>query len=102
MTNKIKTMEDLRNHAIETLEKLANQDIDTAEAGATGKLCESVISTVKSQYEYARMIGEVPQIPFVEDCHKTRMVKEAQDSQDYYLDDDKNKPLLPFKKEKHR
>ena len=64
---KIKTIEELREHALLTIEKLANQDIDTAEAGVTGKLCEGVIATVKAQLEYSRMIQEErPHIPFME------------------------------------
>jgi hypothetical protein len=63
--SKIKNMEDLREHALETLEKLASGQIDTAEAGVTGKLCEGVIATVKSQLEYARMLNQEPTIPFM-------------------------------------
>jgi len=62
---KIKNIEELRNHALDTLEKLANGSIDTAEAGVTGKLCEGVIATVKSQLEYARMLDQQPEIPFM-------------------------------------
>jgi len=62
---KIKDITMLREHALETLEKLANQEIDTAEAGVTGKLCEGVIATVKAQLEYARMVSEEPNIPFM-------------------------------------
>ncbi len=63
--SKIKNIEQLRDHALLTLEKLSNGDIDTAEAGVTGKLCEAVIATVKSQLEYARMLQEEPQVPFM-------------------------------------
>jgi hypothetical protein len=62
-------MQQLRDHALDTLEKLADGSIDTAQAGVTGKLCESVISTVKSQLEYSRMIGDAPNIPFMQTCH---------------------------------
>jgi hypothetical protein len=72
MVGKIRTMEDVRDYASDALEKLAKGEIDTAQAGATGKLCESIVSTVKSQYEYARMLNEVPHIPFVDDCHKPK------------------------------
>ena len=69
---KIKTMEQLRDHALETLEKLSRGDIDTDEAGVYSKLCESVISTVKTQLEYARMIQEEPIIPFMQNCHNSK------------------------------
>jgi hypothetical protein len=64
-TGKISSIEDLRDHALLTIQKLANQEIDTAEAGVTGKLCESVISTVKAELEYARMTDQEPRIPFM-------------------------------------
>jgi len=67
--SKIRNMENLRDYALETLEKLSSGEIDTAHAGVTGKLCESVISTVKAQLEYARMIQEEPNIPFMQACH---------------------------------
>lgn len=62
---KINSIEALRDHALEALEQLASGQIDTTQAGVTGKLCESVISTVKAQLEYCRMIDEEPQIPFM-------------------------------------
>lgn len=67
---KISTIQDLRDHALLTIQKLANGDIDTSEAGVTGKLCESVIATVKSQLEYSRMLDETPEIPFMQNSHK--------------------------------
>jgi hypothetical protein len=72
---KIKNMEQLRDHALDTLEKLSNGSIDTAQAGVTGKLCEGVIATVKSQLEYARMINEEPHIPFMHDSHQAKTIE---------------------------
>jgi hypothetical protein len=67
--SKINSIEALRDHALLTLEKLSSGDIDCAEAGVTGKLCESVISTIKAQLEYSRMLQEEPQIPFMQKSH---------------------------------
>lgn len=67
--SKINSIEALRDHALLTLEKLAEGAIDTTEAGVTGKLCESVISTIKAQLEYSRLIDEAPQIPFMQNSH---------------------------------
>lgn len=67
---KIKTIEHLREHAIETLEKLAAGKIDANEAGVTGKLCENVISTVKAELEYAKMLRVEPKIDFLGDLSK--------------------------------
>lgn len=66
---KINSIEALRDHALLTLEKLAGGEIDTTEAGVTGKLCESVISTIKAQLEYSRLVDEAPQIPFMQNSH---------------------------------
>lgn len=63
--SKIKDISMLREFALDTLEKLQNGDIDVTEAGVTGKLCEGVISTVKAQLEYSKMIQQEPNIPFM-------------------------------------
>lgn len=64
----IKDIDSLRAFAIETLAKLSSGEISTDEAGVTGKLCENVVSTVKVQLEYAKMLGQCPDINFLEDC----------------------------------
>ncbi len=87
--SKIRNIENLRDHALLTIEKLANGEIDTAEAGVTGKLCESVISTVKAQLEYSRMINEEPEIPFMLESHKQRPVNHS-----HSLSDDSQPRLL--------
>lgn len=63
--SKIKNITQLRDFALETLEKLANKEIDCSEAGVSGKLCESVISTLKTQLTYSAMLDEKPDIPFM-------------------------------------
>jgi hypothetical protein len=63
---KLQTIDDLRELALEALEKLRDGRIDLAEAVATGKLCDSVINTVKSQMDYNRMVDEKSnKIPFM-------------------------------------
>lgn len=69
---KIKEITDLRDYALKSLEKLENGEIDTSEAGVIGKLCESVVSTIKSQMEYAKMLGKQPQIPFMGNHDKNK------------------------------
>lgn len=59
-------IEDLRNHAIETLKKLETKKIDMAEAGVTAKLYESLMSSLKTEMEYHKMLGHLPQIKFLE------------------------------------
>lgn len=68
MTNKIKNLTELREHAIAVMEKLDRKEIEMAEAGVVGKLCENIISTVKVQIEYARMVGRQPKIDFIGKC----------------------------------
>lgn len=67
MSKKIDSIEALRDHALRTIEKLSAHEIDTAEAGVTGKLCESVISTIKAQMEYFRMTQQEGEIPFMQE-----------------------------------
>lgn len=65
---KITNLGELRDHALSVLEKLEKKEIDVAEAGVVGKLCESVISTVKVQLEYSRMVKREPKIEFIGNC----------------------------------
>ena len=75
---KIKNIEDLRNFAIDTLDRLKNQEIDVNEALATGKLCDSVINTVKMQLEYHKILGEKSSIPFIEEAPHQRILEDKQ------------------------
>lgn len=63
---KINNIEDLRQHAINTLEKLETKKIDMAEAGVTAKLYESLMSSLKTEMEYHKMLGHLPTIRFLE------------------------------------
>lgn len=58
-------MQNLREHAANALNMLRDGDIDVATAIATSKLCDTVISTVKSEMEYSAMTEEKPDIPFL-------------------------------------
>ncbi len=59
-------IEDLREHAISTLKKLETKAIDMAEAGVTAKLYESLLSSLKTEMEYHKMLGHLPRIKFLE------------------------------------
>lgn len=63
--SKIKTIEELREFALDALESLKQGKIDVAEAAATGKLCDGVISTIKTEIEYGRLTGQTVNIPFM-------------------------------------
>jgi len=64
----IKNIDELRKHAIDTLTKLSTGEISTEQADVTGKLCENVVSTLKIQLEYSKMLGQEPTVTFLEDC----------------------------------
>lgn len=75
----IRDIDSLRDFAIETLKKLSTGKISTEEAGVTGKLCENIVSTVKVQLEYAKMLDQQPNIQFLENCTlpKGRLIEHA-------------------------
>lgn len=64
----MKDVDELRQYAIDTLHKLSLGKISIEEAGVTGKLCENIVSTLKVQLEYAKMLSQEPQINFLEGC----------------------------------
>ena len=62
---KIQNIEDLRTHAIETLENLRAGKIEIDEAGTTSKLYENILSSVKLELEYAKILDKNPKIKFI-------------------------------------
>lgn len=78
--NKPKHIDELRDHALDTLDKLVKKQISIEEAGVTGKLYESVVSTLKIQIEYAKAIDKQPNIKFLQSTNNT------------YLDHEYGKP----------
>lgn len=75
----IKDIDSLRQHAINTLKKLQNGKISIEEAGVTGKLCENIVSTLKVQLEYAKMLQAEPNIDFLDGSTlpKMRVIEES-------------------------
>ncbi len=71
--SKINNMNDLRDATLDTIQRLRNGEIDVSEAQTMAKLCDSVISTVNSQFTFAKMVNEVPSIPFMEASHQNRL-----------------------------
>ena len=63
--SKPRNIDELRDHALDTLEKLVKKQISIEEAGVTGKLYESVVSTLKIQIDYAKAIDKQPNIKFL-------------------------------------
>ena len=62
----LSTIMDLRNHALRTIMRLERGEIDVNEVGVVGKLYESVISSVKTEIQYAKMLNLKPKIAFIE------------------------------------
>lgn len=77
----LSNINDLRAHALETLKKLEKGKIDVEEAGVTGKLYESVMSSLKLELEYHKMLGQQAKIHFLEGDHKivnnVRLLKQS-------------------------
>lgn len=55
---------------IDAMEKLASGKIDVHEAATIAKGSETVMSSLKLQLTYSNMLGEVPYIEFLHDCHE--------------------------------
>lgn len=62
----IKNINDLRTHAVNTLKDLEKQKIDVVEAGVIGKLYENIMSSLKTEMEYHKMLNRHPEIKFLE------------------------------------
>lgn len=73
----IRNISELREHAIATLGKLQAKKIDVVEAGVTGKLYENIISALKTEMEYHKMLGQEPRINFLEGAEVGKTVKGA-------------------------
>ena len=68
MTHKpIKNIQDLRNMVLDNINKLNTNEIDLQNAAVSCKAVDTVISTIKTELEYFRMVGKTPYIPFMDD-----------------------------------
>ena len=66
MSKKIaKNIIELRNIALESLEDLRSGKIEIEEAAVAAKICETVISSVRAELEYHKIVGTVPNIEFM-------------------------------------
>lgn len=62
----IKNIQDLRMHAVKTLDDLGKKKIDVVQAGVTAKLYENIISSLKTELEYNKMLDQQPTIDFLD------------------------------------
>lgn len=72
-----KNIKELRDVALQALTELRNREIDTTEALAVGKVCDTVLGTIKSEYEYARATGQEPNVPFMHVDNSNQLALEA-------------------------
>jgi len=56
---------ELRNDLLEVYQGLRDKDVSTAEAKEASNTAGKILSSCKVQMEYAKMKGEVPNIPFI-------------------------------------
>ena len=61
----MRSINDLREHAVFTLQRLQEKDIEVPEAVVTAKLYDSIMSSVKLELDYSKMLGVSPNIPFI-------------------------------------
>ena len=66
----IKNINDLREKVLSMFEELDCPEPDLQKVGIAAKLSETVISGLKTQLEYARLLGIEPNIPFLADSNK--------------------------------
>lgn len=68
---RITNIEELRDHALQTLEDLENGLVDVDHAATVAKGCDTIMGTVKLQLTYSHMLGERPNIAFLQEAHRS-------------------------------
>jgi len=61
----IDNVTELRNDLLEVYQGLRDKNVSTAEAKEASNTAGKILSSCKVQMEYAKMKGEVPNIPFI-------------------------------------
>lgn len=61
----IQTVEDLRNFMAQELERLRDKESTPAAANAAANIAGKMMSSVKMELEYHKMVGVTPAIPFL-------------------------------------
>lgn len=73
----IKNIQDLRQHAVNTLTNLEKNKIDVVQAGVTAKLYENIISSLKTELDYHKMLDQKPIIDFLEGASPKKLLSKA-------------------------
>lgn len=72
---KIKNAEQLRDHLLSKLELLDSGKIEIDELGQINKTSETIMSSLKLQLAYSGMRGEMPEIEFLQQCNKSKLIE---------------------------
>ncbi len=75
---KIKSIDDLREYILDVMNDLKNKNIELDHASVAAKLSETVISGLKTQLEYARLLESAPKIEFMGNCTAIKDVTPSQ------------------------
>lgn len=65
-TESISTINDLRTILAEEINKIRNGETNAANVNAITNATGKILSTIKLELEYGKLIGKQPDIPFIE------------------------------------
>jgi hypothetical protein len=62
----ITNIKHLRDHMLNLLARVENDKEVLVEAESTAKVCASILGTLKIEMDYNKMLGQTPNIPFLD------------------------------------
>jgi hypothetical protein len=65
MKKKPTNITELRDMVLDTFQDLKEGKIETSEALSISKLCDTVLGTIKTEIDYAKLTSQTPQISFM-------------------------------------
>jgi len=75
MANELKTVTDIRDMLTEEITRLRNGDTTPAAVNAIVNATGKVLSTVKMEIDYNKLVGRMPEIPFIKSGQKSLPTK---------------------------
>lgn len=75
MIENIKTVNDLRNILAEEIAKIRAGTTTAANVNAITNATGKILSTIKTELEYNKLLGNIPIIPFIESARKKDVKK---------------------------
>jgi flagellar biosynthesis/type III secretory pathway chaperone len=73
MLENIKTVNDLRTILAEEISKIRNGTTTAANVNAITNATGKILSTVKMEIEYNKLLGKTPFIPFIESSEQKKL-----------------------------